>query len=1066
MNLQFSISPDKKENDRYVGDVYATEFSFTKTTLPSYINLTWDFGDGNYAYNEPKVSHTYNYPGIYTVSLSAWSPLGELVTTYDFVDVDYVYRDAIRITNLPKTWSVPGVYSDEPFYVSLTSAKIDQPLSIVLHSLNSKSQPHDASDSKWNFLNPRWRFINAQTGNIVTGPVQLSSVPLYKNGTVVAVSSIAAFYYIDDSPTITETPACPVIVMATLSTENFSYPPESLIYPYYSYSNNEMVQSMVIWETKNVVPTTLKVTENFLNEVYSVKWTGIPIPVMINCTFDPTFLTTFEYISGAYESNVFAYPKTNEIGSLRSVDIKLHGYSPDEYTVDTSLYFQHSDANGNPIGGYIFTTITPLISSKNLTTFVTASTVAVNNVTKLNEFPFPNSYPIEPVAFVSHPYENNINKIQLASYDPDCPSAKRYKAAGFLADGFINCISVPPLETTNTDNLEVSGTSNIYGLSYNPITQTLYGADADKNTICAINSKEQITTTVYISATTHNQYDTPSYVSIDSDHNVWVSLHDSSLILKYDQTLQTVLASATPVLNAFNILDDEGEPIFETSLVETDRNNNVWACYSHPVSSLIVKYDSMGMQLTSYNLGYNSLPVSTTIDKQNSLWVACLNANQVKCFSSAGMLLSSYEFLKPSYVAVDRKNNVWVLHGNNVCSTINTQTAKVSSWEIDTSIKRKFLISTEHIKLSSYSDLEIYKVKSENEIWGGLAVDVFDRVWMIDSQYNNIGVFPTYTHTPESFNVFGVAPRVSKNFAIKTGTNYTTKITSSVARSAQAAGDWTGNRWYQKYATKYFTTTISGSSNEFKVNNLDNVFSIIKVNDDFNCGAYLKSLALPEILSQNTLLWDSFLPSVVGSGDVTKQDLGRTTYEKIANFTTNHSDVDTVGITQLHSLADQLDVGSKRFGADFPAEIQESLGLFSIPRKNLFGTKVYDPDVANTIGTIITLTENISAGEYLYAKDRKYDTYQLIYATRETNQNSTYALSAINVDGLREPIHDNYYFFRYNESYIGYSSSVIDWTSKYNSIDREKAMERDWYSSDEIVELYFNNLLTKRLFGK
>lgn len=1058
--LEFSVSPNSSK-----GDVYATTFTFTKISFPSYTNLTWDFGDGNVAYNKDSVSHVYNYPGVYTISLSAWSPSGEIVTAFNFVDVDYVYRDAIEITNIPSNWTVPGAWPSEPFYVSLTSAKIDQPISIVLHAVGSKSLPYDVTTSKWDFLNPKWRFINAETNEIVTGPITLDTEPIYKNGSIVAVSGVGAFYYIDDNPTITEVPSCPTIVLATLSAQNFSYPPESLIYPYYSYSNNEMVQAAIVWQTKQVVPTDLSITENYLNNIYFYKWTGIPIPVMINCRFNPDKLTTYQYVSGINSADVFDYPKTNAIGLLNQIDIKLAGYNSSEYKVNNSpLFFQKTDKNGLPIGGYLFTTITPLVSTKGVdrTTYVIASSVATNQAEEANKFPFPIAYPLDTIAYVAHPYANNINKIYLASYDDSCDYYKQYKDKIIVIDGKIKCIDVPELKTANTNNLEVSGVSNIYGLSYNPFTKVLYGADVDQNTILAVDQNDQILSITPISAATNKIYNTPSYISIDGQNNVWVSLYDSATLLKYDSTLQTVLASATPVLSAYDIVDEEGSPMIEPSVVETDRDNNLWACYSHPLSSLLVKYSSSGVHLTGCNLGYYSTPSSLAIDKNNRVWVSCFDGNKVQCYSTQGALLSSFEFLKPSYIAVDKENNIWLTHGYNLYSFLNTQTRTVSSWEINTVTKRTKLFSSQHLSLSAYPTHLVEELKSTNEIWGGLAVDVFDRVWLIDSENNNIINF--LSKTPTFPKIFAAAPKATKNFIVETNKSYSRSVNTSVVRSIQANGDWTGNRWYQKYATSYLTNTIAGSSDLFQVNNLDSLFTVAKVNDDFNCASYIKSLAFPEILNQNTEFFNEFLPSLVGDGNFTKQDLGRRVYERIANFVTNHSDIDTAEIPQLLSLAEQLSVPANRYGVDFPADVLYYLSLFSIPRQHLMGIEKLNPDFTSNIGPILTLSDLISAGQYLYVRDRRYGTYQLVFTTRTSAQELIYPLSSIQVNGLRTPVHDQYYFFEYEPKILGYHSNVVDWSSPNTTLSRTLSSNSVWFDDEQILDVYFNNLLTKHLF--
>jgi PKD repeat protein len=151
MALEFSTSPGNK------GDVYATEFVFKKQTLPTYNITAWDLGDGNFAYGKDEVSHFYEFPGVYNVKLSAWSEQGELQTASTSIDVDYILRDALLITQIPSRWGVPGLRSIEPFTISLTSAKVDQPLGVVLQALNTKSVPHYAVPDKWNFLVPRWK---------------------------------------------------------------------------------------------------------------------------------------------------------------------------------------------------------------------------------------------------------------------------------------------------------------------------------------------------------------------------------------------------------------------------------------------------------------------------------------------------------------------------------------------------------------------------------------------------------------------------------------------------------------------------------------------------------------------------------------------------------------------------------------------------------------------------------------------------------------------------------------------------------------------------------------------
>jgi hypothetical protein len=315
----FTVFPSNQ-----TGQVYGTEFKFT-AKLPAEFNVfAWAFGDKITNYNKSSVTHIYQYPGLYTVSMSAWNDAGILYTDAATIDVDYAHRDIIAFTNIPTKFGVPGLPSDVPFTVSLTSAKIDQPLSIVLQPFNTRSVPHYAIPEKWKFLTPKWKFVDASTNQTLDGPINLSATPIYnQENRIIAVRAEASFYYIDDLSTgLDPNFDCPLMITATLSTERFSYPNESLIYPYASYSNSEVARAAIAWQINDTIPTRLKVSENFLNDVYPTKWAGIPIPIMITCQSDTSLLSSFSDLP-QYDTVALSYPRTNELGSLFPVTITL-----------------------------------------------------------------------------------------------------------------------------------------------------------------------------------------------------------------------------------------------------------------------------------------------------------------------------------------------------------------------------------------------------------------------------------------------------------------------------------------------------------------------------------------------------------------------------------------------------------------------------------------------------------------------------------------------------------------------------------------------------------------------
>lgn len=1086
----FTVTPESQK-----GSVYATEFIYTAEFPAEYTQFAWDLGNGLFEYNTPSVTATYGFPGIYTVGLSAWTDEGGLITEQTDVDVDYIFRDVLLFTRLPSAYGIASVESDSPFVIELTSSKIDQPLSIVLQAFNTKSVPNYAVPEKWEFLVPRWRFVDAQTKQILDGPVELKTTPIYVNNKVVAVSSSVSFYYIDD---LASGEGCPLLLAATLSTENFSYPPESLRYPYYSYSNSEVARGVISWQINDAIPTKLKVTENYLSDIYPIKWSTVPIPVMITCEFDPTLIDEFGNAI-TQTSKVLSYPRTNELGGVNKVKLVLSAEGgslipEDYYTVevdgvsyrssDAPLYFKAFDEQNNTTSGYIFTTITPL-SPLSSSVVVEVSTIAANQEAggSTLAFSFPVGYPVYSNVYVSHPNASTINKIDVVTYSSTiCGNVQYYKDLGVLVEGSASYVTVPTLTAADLLNYQLSGTANVYGMAFDPIQNKLYATDADQDMLYVLNGGTAINQTIPISSYTGDNYNVPSHISIDRYSNIWISLYSKEVLLKLDSSLNLVL-SATP--NTTLGLSAEGSLLVSPPIVETDSNNDVWACYSHTMSSALVKFDGdSGVELfRATALPLTSVPISLAINPENDVWVACRDSNKIQLHSGIdGTLLKTIEgAIKPSYIMLDRTNNIWVTHGYNFLSKYNNTTDTFTHYRFNGASK-----TLEEV--SGYTAEDIHKAYYENEIWGGLTVDVFDRVWAVDSQENVLFVFEA-SDPANSLNSYELIPKADTNYVILGGTNYITALTEEKIRSAQAGGDWSGNRWYQKYSGSYSSLPVRGTSTPFNIYELDNSFTVSKVNEEFDCASYFKSLALPEILKENPILFDEFLGAVVGNGVVTKQDIGRVAYERIANFVQTHGDFETAEITQLLSFAEQLSIPANTYGTDFPVEVNRLINLFSVPKHRLRGQLVYETDLDKNIGPLLTESSFVSAGQYIFVKDRMYvDKYQLIYVAPLSSEsilidienqedvltfnNETielpssgfkYQLSAIQVQGFREPIFDNYYFFEYNEEQIGYKGNIINWDSDFTTIDYTLSSFEEWYGDNGLVETMFNNILTKRL---
>lgn len=1085
------------------GDVYGTEFTFRSNFPPQYTRFAWDLGDqSKIIYNKVKILHTYNYPGLYTVGLSAWTDYGEFATDSATINVDYPYRDSLTFTQIPSTFGIPGTVSDTPFVVSLTSCKIDQPLSLVLHSYNSKSVPHYAAPEKWKFIVPKWTFKDLNH-NVLNETVSLSTVPVYKNGKVVAVKTDFSFYYVDDISTDKGSESdCPILIIASLSTQNFAYPPESIVYPYASYSNNEIVQAVTVCQLSYCIPTNIKVTENFINDIYPIKWKDVSIPVMLTIKCDSSKLSSYAIAENAPQYNIdsFSYPRTNELGKLSPVTLTLSAAGVEltpnvHYKMDEeNLYFQNTDAYGNVTSGYIFTSITPL-TALSTDVVVKANTVANNAVKdkKKYAFGFPLGYPLYYSAYISHSLENLFYKLTYAIDTGDCAFVKFYKALDIFASGTATTVSTPSAsefgETLENYTLPLTGHGNVYALSFSPLKNALYTADIDFNTISCYTQGINLLTSVNLQKMFNKSSLGPASISIDGLANVWVSLLDDRKIIKFDHQLNYLLSAVpypefTQPLEGRSWLEPKN-PTFSPPVIETDKDNCVWVCYpSYDMPSRLYKFSPTGTTLLSADLPENAVPISLSIGYDNSVWVACKNTNEIIAFQSNGKRLVSdgvfsphlsSDIIRPSYMCHDNIGNLCILHGYNLYSYYDMYTNQLKTWEVDFNTKTATLISP----INPISNVNYNLDKTE--IWGGISCDVYNRLWILDSETNQVGTSipsqlsgisivslnperraPYTTYIIKGGETAFVALSVDQNQAVNIG----------VQRSVQAGGDWTGNRWYQKYATGLYSIPIEGTSTPFKIYDLDNSFNLAKTNETWSYSDYFKSLAYPEILQTNEELF-KFIGAAAGDGTDLHKDLGSTSYEKIANFVANHSDIDTANTDSLYSISQQLGSSIRDYASNYPTAVKRLIDIFSVNKRYLTGIPNIETDPTKKIETLLnppfSTAAMVTAERFYFLRHKQTNDFRIFYATK-LGDLEVYSINLLEISGLISPIHENYYVFTYNENSVNkdapWKANLIDWSNEATTLAPPVSVGEDWYQDGGVVETMFNNLLTKQLFGK
>jgi hypothetical protein len=614
---------------------------------------------------------------------------------------------------------------------------------------------------------------------------------------------------------------------------------------------------------------------------------------------------------------------------------------------------------------------------------------------------------------------------------------------------------------------------------------------------------------------------TPAYVSLDKEYNIWVSLFNAVSVLKFDPDFNLLFSvvpknitwakrtwtnmpqgidyqsswysdttDADPLSATYSGSIDPytNEFFLKPPVVETDQENNCWVTYAHPLCSILVKYSNTGSVLSEIALPTYSTPINIAIDVQNNVWIANQHGSSYTFTPLSGSLqrydTNTYQLLdtvnyisRPDYLSIDRNNNLWFSHGQRRIGYYNTTTSNLSTWTLNlTGGFTPFTLTSSDI-LSGLRDFDHVENSTDEDI-GGLAVDVFNRVWILDNLQNFawvISATPLFEQLP--IRAFKIVPNNTINYVadINTGSTYT-ETGDYYFRSAQANGDWTGNRWYQKYATlqQINKKIISGISEPFTITPFQNENQIRRVNESFNTAGYYKSLALPENLNSNPVLFDQFFAAVVGTGTLSaNEDIGQITYERIANFFNNHADIDTCNIDQLLSLADQTGVIASDYGAILPSDIKNYLDITSIPRSKLWGIKDNVPLIPQSIGDEYnTQTDFITAGTKMFLKNKFDGNLSLINVPPYYDNNTNTYLTAyplINFYGpeFAAPVTINYLFYKFKPVYTdSYIENIIDWDSEYTTLSPTTSTVEEWYGDNGAIESAFRYLLTKNLFLK
>jgi len=957
--------------------------------------------------------------------------------------------------------------TNDPFELTLFTTNTGSQ-SIDLYAQFSNARPYQDPQNKYGHLLAQWEFLDSNLE--ITSNIQPTMQPVYGiDGTMYGLTGTAEFYYKDDMPSTQL--GYPVLIWATLDTSNWPIEQDNEIFDAAGYSNSKII-SVIPCYVLPLYPEHLEITRNGRDNIIPLRWQDVEFPYFITIHSDDDLNCV-----GGNEPIIFDYPQNNFVGSRnevnRSLLLELTATSAVEWDPEHQ-YFQRTDADGFHVGGFVRGSVTPHISAN-----VANISATVNiEMTTYPHFSFP--------AWVSNPENNNIYRIihwgELAQTVIDEITSVP------LPDpliGFGNKSPTPYIQEIDLNNTwGLTGFGGIWGIAVEPPCLAAWCTDYEMDKIYKFNTQGELISTIDLATKGLSGY-SPAGIYLDGNKNLWVTIFDAPSVLKIDNLGNHLLTVTNPEIDVLPAAQDYA---YKPGPVETDTENNVWVGYSNSLSSSLVKYNTSGIQTASAIITISATPFDIVLDwDDNSIWVTQVHSNldllgKVEKFNSTGGVpICSFEFPQPAYVTLDDNKTVWFTYGYQKMGYITT-----------TGLTGSFVVSADNVSplVPPFFDEDDFV---QDHALGGITMNG-NNVWVIQSVENKVYVIsadPTTNPDQMSWGYFKIVPDQNISYAWDSEHNHYS-YEDQYQKSAQAYGDWTGLEWIKKYSSYYpensaISYEISGISNDFYILPFDNRYDIRRFNESWDAAKQIRAYALPEHINANYNLWENYMGNMwgglsadaiaIGNEAADRQSFGRLSYEKIANFVKNHSDIEVANVDQLYSIAQQLDVPIDDYNFNFPVLVNRIMDIVSVPHDKLWGArckcaknfsmsqyaicKNCNHEHTTNLGEVFLPFSYVLSADVPFVVKPKFISTEYSLLTPIVNA----PLSAVqSVSWLLSADYSAYDFFNYIPGYCNTQvEGIINWADQYTTLSENNSSLSAWYNEYGIIEEMISYYIHKGL---
>lgn len=1111
-NFDIKVSPE-------VGYAKATKYQFltnAPTSLSSYY-LLWNFGDGNTS-NETNPVHSYELAGNYIISLYAYTSSStvstKIFTLSSSLNVHLLLNESIYFETVPPP-TFAGHYSRHPFKVSFTSSD-EGPHQIDLGAQFSRAYEMQEPTNKWSYLRPQWRFTDSN-GNpihtLIPNETKLYCNPLGKitnenEGFFVGVSGSAEFYFIEDvyNYDLFAKDEQYTTLIATLRTSGIrSFNDSANADKDLPSFSNSLATVSFPYVSMPRPPDNVKISENGIQYHLNPRWPQAPQPVLVNTNNLLPFPQPFYWDDG--ENNIKIWDEEKyfchglPISGKMSIQLGTTGISSNFIPYATE--FKWVDNTGYKTPGYYKGTLfTDTISSLNA--------VITGNVDVVF-YPLSAMY-YYPILWISNPEAGMMATAQYIyneklSAAVDTPNMNIASVINFD----MPIINDDAVDFTK-DSMALSGIHGIYNIAAMPFpTFHAWALDSELNSLYRLTTRGHILCAIDLNKIVYDNklgfwspdQVSPAHMVLDGQQNIWVTLYDTISTLKFDRW-GNFLFAVTPLSSTgyvfppapaidgpwyaqtsyydydepspydWNLLNNEANNFIEPTGIDSDSENNVWVTYSYFASGYLVKYDSSGNLIYSHAYPLCSCPQEIVVDNNDDIWVALSNTiwstreSSLEKRNSTGVLLSSiYPIRGLNHLTLDLNQNPWFTFSYSWIGSVDTKTSQVFTMNLSGSNQTEYA--------SNWFDPNDNTDETALE---GIGCDSKGRVYVINSIENQVYIIDN--NSKQLLNKFYINPQ-GFTFYLEDQSSPTVMSAGLWSKSLQAAGDWTGLRWLNKYgktSLPYFTTdtfkqSVTGQSRYLNFIQHED-YAIFKQNENFDLANQMQSMAFMPSLNESTFLFEKFLGSIYGKYPFKENDIGVTLYEKIANFVSNVSDIDYCNIKQIYDIAQKIGMESEDFKLNYPPDIQRIVNYASINQSRLMGarslqqdyfTTINNSDVLNRGKLITSLCYIVTAGTKLILKDKSINKYRII-ETGTINGCDNYSLSVLaEFLGFTDSNWPSYYEFY--EFTFGYDNKqlegLIDWENPQTTITENLSTSKYWFGEEGFLDIELSYQLYKGL---